>query len=118
MAIDERARHELHQRLDDAVGAEAAATLMAHLPPAGWGDVVTRDYLDMAIRTQDVRFDTRFERLERKIDGLRHELDGLRHELLGAMRGEMVAAAGQQTRHTIFAMIGTVLSLAALAQVI
>jgi hypothetical protein len=111
MAIDERTRHALHQRLDEVLGADEAATLMAHLPPTGWSDVVTRDYLDTVIQAQDVRMDARFTRLESRIDAVRHEL-------LAATRGELVAALAQQTRQMIVAMIGTVLSLATLARFI
>jgi hypothetical protein len=46
MAIDERARHELYLRLEEHLGAEAAATLMEHLPPVGWADVATKRDLD------------------------------------------------------------------------
>lgn len=65
----------------------------------------------MAIRTQDARIDARLARLKSPIDAVRHEL-------LAAMRGELVAALAQQTRQMIFAMVGTVLSLAALARFI
>ncbi len=34
MAIDERERHRLHERLDEVLGPEEAATLMSHLPSA------------------------------------------------------------------------------------
>jgi hypothetical protein len=140
MAIDERTRHELHQRLDEVLGAHEAATLMAHLPPTGWGDVVTREHLDMAMQAQDTRLgarfeliDARFEQVERTMDArfeqLEHAMDArfeqlqtqlaaARHELLAATRGELVAALAQQTRQMIVAMIGTVLSLAALARFI
>ena len=37
MAVDERARHELHGRLDDVLGLEEATTLMSLLPPVGCG---------------------------------------------------------------------------------
>src|SRR5581483_3859474 len=46
MAIDERARHQLYLRLEEHLGAEAATTLMEHLPPTGWGDVATKRDLD------------------------------------------------------------------------
>jgi hypothetical protein len=46
MAIDERARHELYLRLEEHLGPEAAATLMEHLPPTGWGEVATKRDLD------------------------------------------------------------------------
>lgn len=125
MAIDERTRHELHQRLEDVLGSNEAATLMAHLPPSGWGDVVTRDYLDLAIQAQDARLearfaqiDARFAQIDARLDQLHTKVDAVRHELLAATRGELLAALAQQTRQMIFAMIGTVLSLAALARFI
>ena len=46
MAIDERARYHLYQRLEEHLGAEAASTLMEHLPPTGWADVATKRDLD------------------------------------------------------------------------
>lgn len=144
MVIDERTRHELHQRLEGVLGADEAATLMAHLPPTGWGDVVTRDYLDMAIQAQDARLearfaqvdarlaqvdarfaqvdarfaqiDGRFEQIDGRFEQLHTQLDMVRHEVLAATRGELIAALAQQTRQMIFAMIGTVLSLAAVAR--
>jgi len=139
MAIDERTRHELHQRLGAVLGADEAATLMAHLPPTGWGDIVTREYLDLALQAQDARMDARFAQIDGRfaqIDGrfaqiegrfgevdgrlgrLEERIDTVRHEILAAVRGELIGAVTQQTRQMIVAMIGTVLSLAALARVI
>src|SRR5205807_9157880 len=46
MTISEQSRHDLYQRLEEALGAPAAATLMEHLPPVGWADVATKRDLD------------------------------------------------------------------------
>ena len=46
MTIDEHQRYQLHQTLEAHLGTEAAATLMAHLPPVGWADVATKRDLD------------------------------------------------------------------------
>ena len=46
MALDERARHELFLRLEEALGPESAETLMEMLPPVGWADVATKRDLD------------------------------------------------------------------------
>jgi hypothetical protein len=57
MSIDERSRHELYLRLEEALGAQEANTLMEHLPPVGWADVATKrdlDQLRLAI-TADMR---------------------------------------------------------------
>ena len=45
MAIDERARHTLYQRLEATLGEEATTTLMAYLPPVGCADVATKSDL-------------------------------------------------------------------------
>jgi hypothetical protein len=46
MAITEEERHELFEGLRESLGAERAATLMAHLPPVGWADVATKHDLE------------------------------------------------------------------------
>ena len=57
MAIDERARHHLYLRLEEHLGAEAAETLMEHLPPTGWADVATKRDLDHLRDITEARFD-------------------------------------------------------------
>jgi hypothetical protein len=67
MAIDERARHQLYLRLEEQLGAEAASTLMEHLPPTGWADVATKrdlDHLEAILRGE----------IDRSSDRLRAEL--------------------------------------------
>ena len=97
MALDERARHELFLRLEQALGPESAETLMELLPPVGWADVATKRDLDAL----EQRMDLRFEALENK--------------LLAAFRGELLSTVGTQTRTLVIANVGTVLSVAALA---
>ena len=46
MVLDERSRHHLYLQLEAALGPEAAATLMEHLPPVGWADVATKRDVD------------------------------------------------------------------------
>ena len=60
MTISEQTRHEMYVRLEEVLGADAAATLMEHLPPVGWADVATKRDLDRleAATHQDI------ERLE------------------------------------------------------
>ena len=89
MALDERARHELFLRLEEALGPESAETLMEMLPPVGWADIATK-----------------------------RDLDALRHQLLADFRGELLAqshAISAQMKTLIFANLGTVVSIAALA---
>ena len=96
MALDERARHELFLRLEQALGPEQAETLMELLPPVGWADVATK-----------------------------RDLDALGDKLLAGFRGELLAqsnainaridAINGQMKTLILANFGTVISMAVLA---
>jgi hypothetical protein len=58
MTIDGRARHRLHERLDEVLGADEAAILMEHLPPVGWADVATKrdlEYLEARLEARLLR---------------------------------------------------------------
>ena len=65
MAVDERARHQLHRKLDQILGPEEATTLMELLPPVGWADVATKQDLAHVVQT-----------LTLEMQSLRHELRG------------------------------------------
>ena len=43
MAMTETQRTTLYRQLTDAIGQEAARTLMEQLPPSGWDQVATKD---------------------------------------------------------------------------
>ncbi|MGH3924499.1 MAG: hypothetical protein ACRDTT_16840, partial [Pseudonocardiaceae bacterium] len=67
-------RLALHQRLEAALGGEAAMTLMQHLPPGGSTDVATKG----DIGTLELRFDgleARFDGLERRMDRFENRMD-------------------------------------------
>lgn len=57
MAIDERSRNALFNRLGEVLGQEHATVLMSHLPPVGWADVATKHDLDQL----ETRLEARFE---------------------------------------------------------
>jgi len=46
MAVSEPERHELYQAFEGLMGKKKAETMMALLPPTGWGDVATRRDLE------------------------------------------------------------------------
>jgi hypothetical protein len=97
MALDERSRHELFLRLEETLGADAATTLMEHLPPVGWADVATKRDLDQTAAL------------------LRSDLDQSAERL----RAEFYKAMAEQTRTIVLTMlaanIGAVVTVAGLA---
>jgi hypothetical protein len=48
MPVDDRTRLNLHRKLEAVLGNDDADTLMAHLPPVTWQDVVTKADVDAA----------------------------------------------------------------------
>ena len=113
MAIDERARHELHRKLEEVLGPEEAATLMSHLPPVGWADVATKHDLAQLEERVNMRFDMvdrRFESIDQRFDSMEERLEGK----LDRLRGELFEAMAKQSRATVFAVLGSVLTVAGL----
>ena len=62
MSIDEATRHRLHNHLSEFLGPDDTEALMACLPPLGWGDLVTRQYLDHKLEQIDARFEQLYHR--------------------------------------------------------
>ena len=77
MVLDERSRHELYLRLEEALGPDAATTLMEHLPPVGWADVATKRDLDALEQRVDMRFELLEERLDRRFDAIDRRSDAI-----------------------------------------
>jgi len=87
--MNEERRFALHERLEAMLGATDANTLMEHLPPTTWSDLVRQrdvDMLrisvssDMAVMRSDLRGEINDLRSE-----LKHEMNELRNELRGEM---------------------------------
>ena len=122
MAIDERSRHGLYLKLEQVLGPEEATTLMEHLPPVGWADVATKHDLgevradvekfraDMEKFRVDTKHDFEQLRVDTKHD-LEQAIQASTHALTASFRGELVALQ----RHMVFAMTGSMVSMAALA---
>jgi hypothetical protein len=47
MSVTEPERHELYQAFEGLMGKKKAETMMALLPPTGWGDVATKQDLEL-----------------------------------------------------------------------
>lgn len=85
MAVDERARHQLHTRLDEVLGPEVTGTLMQYLPPVGWADVATTQDMTLAIDGLGHRLDADIANLRTELrtglSGVRAEMADLRTEM-------------------------------------
>jgi hypothetical protein len=108
MAIDERARHQLYLKLEEVLGPEEAGILMEHLPPVGWGDVVTKRDLDQLAAVTKRDLDQLGAATQRDLD---QRLEATKQELMATFRQEFV----RQTRSMVFANAASVASIAALA---
>ena len=99
MAIAERSRHDLYVRLEAALGAQEATTLMEHLPPVGWADVSTRT--DVALQLQALEGNLRAEfhiafgdfrdEMHRSFGDFRDEM----HRSFGEFRDEMLRSSSE-----------------------
>jgi hypothetical protein len=124
MTIDERSRRDLHRKLESVLGEREALTLMEHLPPVGWSDVATRRDVDTLRTDMDALGKELRAELRGEVGSLRTDVNTLSAavDALGAaLRGEIASVEGRlrqemaaQTRTLVFAMIGTMVALAAL----
>jgi hypothetical protein len=80
MVGDERARHELLVRLQQVLGDKEAATLMDHLPPDRWPELVTKSDLS-PVRADVARLKTDVAGLKTDVAGLKTDVAELRHEM-------------------------------------
>lgn len=119
MAVDERARLQLVQRLEKTLGPDAAATLMAMVSPGRC------DHLATSAEVEDLGAGLRSD-LEGQIAALREDLHGAidaseerrsvrlesaKNELLATFRGELNEAITRQTRTLVISLAGTVVAL-------
>ena len=109
MTMNEERRYALHERLEAVLGPTEANTLMEHLPPTTWSDLVRQRDLDMMRISVSgdmtiLRSDLRGEMAELRTE-LRSEMAELRTELKhdmaelrAEMRGEMAELRTELTQ--------------------
>ena len=115
MVLDERSRHQLYLRLEEALGEEAATTLMEHLPPIGWADVATKR--DLQALEESLRSEIRSveERLELRFVNIDQRFETLEQKLIATFRGELQTALTAQGRQLAITLAGTTAAISALA---
>jgi hypothetical protein len=72
--ITEAQRFEMHTCLRGLMGEEVANTMMEHLPPSGWSDVVRKadlDHVEAALKTE-------VGHLKKSIDLINVHIEGIR----------------------------------------
>ncbi len=75
--ITEAQRFEMHTCLRGLMGEEVANTMMEHLPPSGWSDVVRKSDLDqvqVALKSDIGHVQKDIERLEGEIQNVRNSI--------------------------------------------
>ncbi|MCA1846005.1 MAG: hypothetical protein LC792_23000, partial [Actinobacteria bacterium] len=96
--------HELRKHLEDTMGEERAMTLMDHLPPVGWADVATKEYVDWSIERLRTEMNARFDVVNTRLDGLVTQAQFHRD-----LRTQTMALMGMNL--TFFGLVVTVLKL-------
>ena len=114
MAIDERARHQLYLRLEEQLGAEAASTLMEHLPPTGWADVATKRDLDHLRAATKADIDHLAELTRREIDRSGDQLRAELHKALAEQTRTVVLTAAIANAGAVIAVGGLAFAAARL----
>ena len=117
MTSTENDRRILHSALEAACGPRPAEILMAHLPPAGWRDLVTKDDLVLArsgiqLEIEKLRSEVHLE-LEKLRTEVQIEIEKLRSEMhvgLEKLRAEFTERIEQGFRSQTWKLIGALIA--------
>jgi hypothetical protein len=119
LALNERARRDLHRKLEEVLGEENALTMMENLgrgEPATKGDLRHEIGLvrkDLRLVEADLRHEIGLVRKDLEVveERLRREM----HQGFGDLRKDMVTQIGTQTRVLMFSTISAVVAVGSIA---
>ena len=96
MAMTETQRTTLYSQLTDAIGQDAARTLMEQLPPSGWDQVATKDDVKASERLLQRELKASERLLQRELKASEKMLHGELKETEGRLMAQMAASELRQ----------------------
>ena len=113
MSAGEEERLTLLSRLTEAIGADAARTIMESLPPMQWDQLATKDDLKALEERLVTRFNGEFAKINGEMNGgfakINGEMNGEFAKIRGEindLRGSISLEIAKQTRTLVFTMVG------------
>ena len=121
MSAGEEERLTLLSRLTEAIGADAARTIMESLPPMQWDQLATKDDLQALEERLVSKFNGEFVKVNGEFDKIRSEINGEFAKVYGEfanvrgeikeLRGSISLEISKQTRTLVFTMVGFALTV-------
>ena len=120
MSTGEEERLTLLSRLTEAIGADAARTIMESLPPMQWDQLATKDDLKSLEERLVTKFNGEFAKIHGEMNGefakINGEMNGEFAKVYGEfanvrgeikeLRGSISLEISKQTRTLVFTMVG------------
>jgi hypothetical protein len=103
---------------EEVLGADAATTLIEHLPPTGWADVATKHDLADLARLVELPLDRLGEHVDERFNALDERFDAVDERIKGSasdLRAVFEHELRSQTTAMVFGVVSVVLTMAALA---
>lgn len=110
MPGSEEERLALLNRLTEAIGADAARTIMESLPPMQWDQLATKDDLKALEERLVSKFDGEFANVRGVVAEVRGEVAEVKGEIK-ELHGSISLEISKQTRTLVFTLVGFALTV-------